>query len=367
MCGHDVETALALHDQYDKLQDPAEKEVWLKNQTEIRENRVKQSDACRRFLKAEVKREKERMIVLQNKRREQSRRVAEKLKALGWAEEIDIYLGGAKFLYHRLLYVGEELNDTDWEEMRPELVAVLTKRRQGRIDSENDSKIRKRVGSWLMPAYNIFIALQPPSACPPPLLDVSFIPEVISALCFTPLDKPLPKELTDAAIARFPSYAKGWKRERDKELLDIIRQASPYANQDVPEDVLHLASTMFLCEGCHKFIRYPSVINHPCNFVSSFSVEVRAPGMKQPYDSKTKSSSTNHSVRIIQVEKDLARYIGDAIRLQRCDSVMWGGFHHIVFDEARYKHMINTLDALQWSRTTLLSDMEGKDPYLDRL
>jgi hypothetical protein len=255
-------------------------------------------------------------------------------------------------------------SETDWGE----LVAILTEKRQIWIDMENDMNVRGRVENWLVPAYDAFVTSQPPSACLPPLLDVCFMPEVVSALCSMPLDKPLPKELKEAVIALFPLYALEWKRERDQELLSIIRQASPYANRDVSVDALHYASTMFVCEACHKSITYPSVISHSCNFVSKLSVKVRAPGVKHPSVTKTRPSSTKLPVRIVEVENDLARNIGLAARLGRyCGAVIWGGFRQVVFDELRHEHMVNMLDALEWSRTTLLSEMEEKDPYVDCL
>lgn len=180
-----------------------------------------------------------------------------------------------------------------------------------------------------------------------------------------PLDEPLPEELSEALVARLPSYAEEWKRERDQELLGIIHQTSPHTNQVVSEDALRFASTMFRCEACHILITYPSVISHSCNFVSKFSVEVGVPGLAR--SSQTMTSSTKPFVRIVEVENDLARYIGDAVRLLRQGAVIWGGFRQIVFDEVRHEHMINMLDALQWSRTTLLSEMESKDPYVDCL
>ena len=253
--------------------------------------------------------------------------------------------------------------ETDWEQ----LLAVLANNRRLRINRENIFNIEKRVDNWLKPAYAAFVASQPPSACSPPLLDVSYIPEVVSVLCSAPLNKPLPKELTEAVIDRLPLYALEWKKERDQELLGIIRQASRYANQDVSVDVLRLASTIFVCEACHDSISYPSVISHPCNLVSKYTVKARTPGVKPPSVTRKQSSRTKPLMRIFEVENDLARHIGPAVCRGVYRSSIWGGFHRISFDEPRHEHMVNMLDALQWSPMTLVSEMEEKDPCVDCL
>ncbi|KAJ2924602.1 hypothetical protein H1R20_g12497, partial [Candolleomyces eurysporus] len=364
---YDVETALALDAQYDQLHSPCDKEAWLQRQTEIHGMAVKHSSACQRFVENELYKEQQCLIRLREKRREQ---VAEKLKALGWTKELD-FLGGIKSLYHPdpLLSVAEELNDQDWNELRPKLVAQLRRARKDVINQENETHIRNRVELWLIPAYNALLASHPPQACLPSLLDVGLIPEFRSALCSTPLDQPMPTELTKAAVERLPSYALEWKSERDQELLGILRQASPYTNQDVSEDALHLVSTIFMCDRCCKVNTYPSVISHSCNFTSNFWVEVRAPGVKRPRvykDIGSSFSTSSHPVKV-QVEDDLARHIGAAVYKANHGSRLWCGFRYIVFDEDRYEHIVNMLGTLQWSRKTLLSEMEERNPYVECL
>ncbi|KAJ2913579.1 hypothetical protein MD484_g6847, partial [Candolleomyces efflorescens] len=359
---YDVDTALALHVQYEELNSSVEKEDWLKYQTKIRDSAVEHAKACRRFVKKELAREQRSLKQLQRKRRQQ---VVEKLKVLGWAKELD-FIGGIGSLdqyWEPILSVPEELDNQDWNELQPKLLARLHLARSDLLKQENEANIRKRIELWLIPAYDSFVASRPLQHCLPSLLDVSFTPEFRSAMSSMPLSEPLSQELSEVLAARLSSYAEEWKRERDNELLSLVLRALPHAYQDISVDILCFASTIFGCEACHELLTYPSVISHRCNFVSRFGIKIGAPGVA----GGLKNLSTKPYVRIVEVENDLARYIGDAVRLLRPGAVIWGGFGQIVFDTARHEHMINMLSALQWSRTTLLTDMESKDPYVDCL
>ncbi|KAJ2913580.1 hypothetical protein MD484_g6848, partial [Candolleomyces efflorescens] len=111
---YDVETALKMGAQYNQLRSSAQKDDWLKDQSKIWEGVIKHSSLCQTFTEQELHKERPRLMQLQQKRREQ---VVQKLRALGWAKELD-FIGGIRGFIDDwearqapLLDVPAELND----------------------------------------------------------------------------------------------------------------------------------------------------------------------------------------------------------------------------------------------------------------
>ncbi len=140
------------------------------------------------------------------------------------------------------------------------MVAYMEKLKASRLLAERlrTLGIRAKLFTRL---YKAFLATQPSSTSYPSPADA-----LISAPFKTIIvDTPVSQELTEAgfsdAFIHFSDYSKQWKAAADAEIGLLMNEV----NQD--ESHLHLATTIFLCRSCKKYISYPRILSHSCTTV----------------------------------------------------------------------------------------------------
>lgn len=101
----------------------------------------------------------------------------------------------------------------------------------------------------------------------------------------TPLEDEFSSAHLAAAFSLLPEIAKEWRRAKDDELVEILKQHVPGATHSS----LRLASTVFACDAivygdkvCGERLSYPRVLTHNCTSSSDRRSRSRRKSMANP-------------------------------------------------------------------------------------
>ncbi|RXW22256.1 hypothetical protein EST38_g3621 [Candolleomyces aberdarensis] len=331
-----VKTALVLHADYKKIKGAKAKKAWMEEQRKIW-----------------VAKEKVHI------------RIRQKLRVLGWAEEVD----QAQALPYEAFGWGhpaKELTDEEWGSMKESMVAAMEIRRETRFKTKARHLLQDRIDIWVKPAYTSLLFSHPPNTVIPPLYEVCLTEAFRTPLCTLPLNQDLSANLFESAIAQLPEFVEEWRNHRIEQVLDVIRKSSTFTNTPADEisarTILPLASTIFHCVDCNQKILYPSILVHQCLFTNSWQPKLQdfAGSLGMP----TPIVPQNIELPDIPSVKDDVTLI----LLVRSSVRIWRGLEHrIKFDDAAHQHMLSMLDVLGWSLTTTVREMEEKQPYVECL
>ncbi|KAJ2924590.1 hypothetical protein H1R20_g12505, partial [Candolleomyces eurysporus] len=358
-----VETALALHADYKKIKGAKAKKAWMEEQRKIWTAKEEHANACEGYLDKVQEREEEHEDAIRAKRLEQ---VREKLRGLGWAEEVDLAPEYLPYQAHGRGSPAKELTDEEWESMKETMVAAMERRRETLFESKARNLLKDRINTWVKPAYTSLLFSHPPNTVIPPLYEVCLTEAFRTPLCTLPLDQDLSADLFKSAIEQLPAFDEQWRNHRIEQILDVIRKSSTYKNTPADEisadTILPLASTVFRCGDCKQKILYPSILVHRCLFIES-----RQP---KPQDfAGSLGMPTPIVPRNIEIP-DIPGVKDDVslILLTRSSVGIWKGLKPIIkFDDAAHHHILSMLDVLGWSPTTTVREMEEKQPYVECL
>ncbi|KAJ2929947.1 hypothetical protein H1R20_g7153, partial [Candolleomyces eurysporus] len=361
-----IESLVKLLERYKQIQNPEEKEEFLDDQENVRQERNKLTHEYFDALDREAEKEES---ARHEKRKIQIR---ERLAALGWAREADRFLEYKSD--HKSVYkVFSELTDQgmhslfplpemrvdfveEWDELEEELIKLMGEQRS--ILEQED--MAKRIDQWVKPVYTAFILSQPPNTLVPTTLEITLMDEFRDVLCTRPLDQELSEDMFTHAVARIPAFVEEWRQQRIEQLLGLVQRSSTYRGQKVTSDVLPLASTIFRC-ACKEALTFPAVLVHHCNFAPAARSECVILERGLPFSRDLKQADSSHS--IIRIYNETERSILAALRRVG----VWRDLESIKFDDAGHEHMLQILDALGWSQVTLVSEMETKQPYVSYL
>ncbi|KAJ2924593.1 hypothetical protein H1R20_g12506, partial [Candolleomyces eurysporus] len=376
-----MKTALVLHADYKKIKGAKAKKAWMEEQRKIWAAKEKHGNACEDYLDKVEEREEEREDAIRGKRLEQIR---EKLRVLGWAEEVDQAQGlpseaygwgcpakevtdeGTLPLISSCKNVYSDDVGPEWESMKGRMVAAMEARRETRFKSKARHLLQDRINTWVKPAYTSLLFSYPPNTVIPPLYEVCLTEAFRTPLCTLPLDQDLSANLFENAIAQLPKFVEEWKNHRIEQVLDVVRKSSTYKNTPADkisaQTILPLASTIFRCTDCNQKILYPSILVHRCLFIDSwqpksqdFAGSLGTPTPIVPQDIELPD--------IPSVKDDVT-----LILLIRSSVRIWRGLEpRIKFDDATHQHMLSMLDVLGWCPTTTVREMEEKQPYVECL
>jgi hypothetical protein len=252
--------------------------------------------------------------------------------------------------------------------MLPKFTSLMKIEREKLRIEEIEGQFKDRINKWLKPAFTVFILSRPPNEINPNIRDIALMDDWRTLLCTEPFDKDLAESTVEAASAKIPQFAETFRKDRIDLLLDIVRKSKTYSGQEVTEDVLQLASTMFRCgdSTCGDVYTYPHVLAHTCNFlyIAMPSVQVAPRDAEQLPPPEVPLVNRHEGNPIIRLYSEDEKYILKALE----KAGVWVGLDpHIVFDDTAHEHMLSLLDALGWSHSTTVKEMEERQPYVECL
>ncbi|KAK0481649.1 hypothetical protein IW261DRAFT_1562943 [Armillaria novae-zelandiae] len=246
-----------LKQSYEEVKDDSEQlQEWRENAKMAYKSIKEHAEKCEYWYQSRVERRGKELLAIRFKRLKD---ISDRLRALGWAEEIE-KTGPAALLSHKLIWQPRPLTNRIWASIETAVVAYMEQLKTDRLLAERLQTLGMRAKLFTK-LYKAFVATQPSSMPYPSPVDA-----LISAPFKTIIvDTPVIEELTEAsfsdAFTHFPAYSKQWKAAADAEIGLLMKEV----NQD--ESHLHLATTIFLCRSCKKYISYPRILSHSCTTV----------------------------------------------------------------------------------------------------
>ncbi|KAJ2929939.1 hypothetical protein H1R20_g7144, partial [Candolleomyces eurysporus] len=363
-----LDTVATLAAEYKQQRGEKAKQVWWEEQERFWNDRMEHGLACRSARKLEhEKYEARRYEMLEKIREERVKRMNEKLTELGWEKEAERYLKTEPYKY---VYKEKPLTDDEWAVIMPELTALMEIEREKLRKEEIGEHIKRRIDKWLKPAFTAFILSRPPNEINPNILEVALSDQWRTVLCTEPFSEDLTESSVQSAGSQIPEFAQSWRKDRIGQLLELVRKSKTYSGQEVTEDVLHLACTMFRCTNCKcggpgEVNTYAHTLVHSCNFLWMYSPIVQVAPRDAKHLPPPELPDDGYSARkrpIIRLYREEERHI-----LTTLEHVgIWVGLDpHIVFDDVAHEHMLSLLDTLGWSCDTTVAEMEERQPYVE--
>jgi hypothetical protein len=257
--------------------------------------------------------------------------------------------------------------------MLPKFTSLMEIERENLRIEEIEGQFKERINKWLKPAFTAFILSRPPNEINPNILDVALIDDWRTLLCTKPFNEDLTESTVEAASGKIPEFAETFRKGRIEKLLEVVRKSKAYSGQEVTENVLQLASTMFRYDKRSykpgEVNTYPHILAHSCNFLWMRGPDIRIaprdadhlPPPELPFFGHPGHSQNPITIRLYCEDE---RHILTALE----DVGKWNKLHpSIVFDDVAHEHMLSLLDALGWSHDTTVTEMEERQPYVECL
>lgn len=219
----------------------------------------------------------------------------------------------------------------------------------------------KRIEKWFKPAFLAFVFSQPPNTVAVSAKELALMPEWREALLSKPLEEDLTDDLISKAVQQIPVSCERIKKWKIEQLLNIVRKSKTYEGQEITEDVLRLASTVFRCSYCSETYTYPIALIHRCNYQDRTSLlpEVFVE-IVNPTSVKGSESSLPTATITRRPAHGQEKLVAKAFKPERLRSRCWGDLQRATFDDTAHDHMVNLLDALDYDRHTLAVDMQNE-------
>ncbi|KAJ3539346.1 hypothetical protein NMY22_g4777 [Coprinellus aureogranulatus] len=258
-----------------------------------------------------------------------------------------------------------DLSDREWEELEAKVVPFMEDERAYQLERKRIVSMAKRIDDSLKPAFLQFVYSQPPNRIFATGAELALMPEWRDALLAKPAEETSSASDIADATAEIPASCEKIRKWKIAQLLQLLRSSKTYEGQEVTEDALYLASTIFRCTSCEECYTCSTALVHPCNYDCTFKTEsdivfesavVVGPG-DPPLTCR----------RPTEGEGLLVKALADTERGAYKRSGYWNALQNCTFDDAAHSHMVNLLDALGKDRSTLAIDLEKEQPYVEVL
>ncbi|KAJ2915142.1 hypothetical protein MD484_g5271, partial [Candolleomyces efflorescens] len=361
-------TVATLAAEYKKKRGDKAKQAWRDEQEQFWANRLEHGLSCRSARKLEVAKEEARKkAILEKFAEERTETIKANLRKLGWEKEVERFFKKSDYRLYDHTYKARPLSDREWAGMLPEITSLMEAEREELRIEGIEALFQDRINKWLKPAFTAFILSRPPNEINPNIRDIALMDEWRTLLCTKPFDEDLKESAVEAASAQIPEFAGAFRKERIELLLDVVRKSKTYSGQEVTEDILQLASTIFRRRSFDSsdLYTYPHVLTHEKNFlfIASPSIQVAPRDAEElpPPEIPTLHSPESPIIRLYSHDE---KYILKALE----SAGVWIGLSSKVeFDDAAHEHMLSLLDALGWSHDTTAEEMEERQPYVECL
>ncbi|KAF5324810.1 hypothetical protein D9611_004188 [Ephemerocybe angulata] len=233
--------------------------LWFWNKKKEYDRIVEHAELCREFLSG---RHTRRNRELEDARLKRTNSVIEKLTALGWGEEIE-KMSKYRLTEHKHVKIPKDLTERAWQKIEADMIAFMQDVREKRLVKEKNKIMTSRC-ALMKQMYANFVASQPMHSILPGVADFATMPELRAILENPDLDATVTLEDFDIGAEKMLEFSAKWREEKDKALLDILRQSS--LGSMASKEMLSRATTLFNCKTCSVPVSYPRILVHTCNF-----------------------------------------------------------------------------------------------------
>lgn len=215
---------------------------------------------CRRWKEEKAD---DRLLELDEIRKERIKAIVTKLKELGWGSHIARVKDLKSFARCAHVYVPKPLTDREWTKIKRDVIALMSK--QNFMLLELDLKdlllARLKLLERFVSAYYLESPRTPAKERMPRFADIAYLPQ-FRRIMEAPSASTVTTDMFDALRNELPALIADWQEDATRKLRQIAATAV-----GIPEgtDPLELAVVMFECSQCSSVLQYPSVLGHECN------------------------------------------------------------------------------------------------------
>ncbi|KIP04622.1 hypothetical protein PHLGIDRAFT_188976 [Phlebiopsis gigantea 11061_1 CR5-6] len=228
-----------------------------------------------------------RVMELRDIRRNRLDAIVEKLRDLGWGDELNqAFPTFFALRWHSSVNQSRPLTDRIWNNIRDDLVKLMESQRNSRLEQLRLRCLTQRCSTFQR-VYRAWHAKQPKKHVLPRAIDLMRRPEVRAVI-----EQDNEQFVADGDFEvfadNFADWSVEWKAECDEKLRGLIR-ASEAFKDNIPEDVdpLSLASVVFTCRGCSSYTSspkrikmpplYPTTLTHDCLYPQKHEYSIKDP------------------------------------------------------------------------------------------
>ncbi|KDR81904.1 hypothetical protein GALMADRAFT_264184, partial [Galerina marginata CBS 339.88] len=188
--------------------------------------------------------------------------IIQRLKNSGWEEELITHNGIQALSSLVEVKKRKALTERAWEEIRPKLESILTKRREKRLRKDRTNLISQRC-SVLKEVHTRGYLRTPVGSFFPNVGDLTSVEGIMEVILNTPLDTEVTVDQLEQVLGRSDLKYFAWVQMANSDLLNIVQSSSRGPTVDF--SVLLDVTTLFKCSRCPMPISYPQVLVHDCH------------------------------------------------------------------------------------------------------
>jgi len=209
-----------------------------------------------------------RALELRQMRQRRFEAITERLRRLGWGDELDKLVDHNYKDYRALkelssVRLPKHLTDYGWETISDELVTFMQCVKDRRILEEREAILRKRFASLSSAVSEFYLQPQKTKETEykPAAVDFAFMPE-IRDIIEAPHTEELGPDNMEALRALLPALVDRWQADVRAQLTLLLKEnITELPNGTI---LLHMAVAHFQCNVCSRLLQYPNVIAHAC-------------------------------------------------------------------------------------------------------
>ncbi|KDQ59041.1 hypothetical protein JAAARDRAFT_206027 [Jaapia argillacea MUCL 33604] len=222
---------------------------------------IDHAQQCQKWMN---KTESDRFHVLEAIRKRRMSEVRERLKELGWEEELKEMDMWSKWTLHRnrSAWQARELTPRIWANIEPKLIEFMQNFKKKRLEREHFYVFEQR---WRIVEKILleFALTRPPTDILPRIDDLLVLPEVKEIVERPDEDMVARDDFAELAL-RLPEISQTWLQANKVAVLSLMPNKGGDEDTAVGEDTLTLATTYFCCGQCRTPISYPRILGHGC-------------------------------------------------------------------------------------------------------
>ncbi|KAI4294683.1 hypothetical protein K525DRAFT_290413 [Schizophyllum commune Loenen D] len=246
-----------LHEAKNYWGDPEKAKVWVEEK--VAESK-KQEDHGFLLQDWDSMRQEARARELDEIRHQRQEAVFERLRALGWGEEVE--KSRLQLIENSNVSKAQPLTDYGWSKIKDNVVNHIASLREVRLMNEKSRRYKA-----FSDAYDAFLLAQPPGSVFPPVGSLVDLDHVRCAIYDTPVEDDLSDEVIRALVDAIPtSWFDTWRANAEKQLRDKMVEK---LGDKAPSN-LALASVVFTYTPAWatdasqvRLVRYPEVLMDP--------------------------------------------------------------------------------------------------------
>jgi hypothetical protein len=249
----------------------------------------------------------------------------------------------------------------EWKELDGIVIPYMEGERAYQSEQHRKEMMVHRMHTWFKPAFLRFIFSSPTNAGIATPGEFALTPEWRKALLSKPTEEDFSADDIAEAEAQMPASWEKIRRWKTEQLMNIVRKSKTYEGQDVREDVILLASTIFRCSECQERYTYATAIIHRCNY------DAKKLGVHCSEKGVVFEESSGSRTLTCRAATGPERWISKFFEHYRTQSDVWDLDGKVTFDDEAHEHVVHMLDVLGRGRSTLATDIEREQPYVQLL